>query len=162
MSYKFLAKNGPTIAFALFVVCVVISLIPIIGGLSAFSGVAAERQAYSAEGGIFLAGIYLSVILFLLAVLMLVFSFFYQVASDPKASVKALISFGIIAVVFIILYALADAKGTGAVAGTIERFAIGEIISKTISAGIQLSVIMLLGSFAVAIVMEIWNYFKNQ
>ncbi len=162
MSYKFLAKYGPTLAFALFVVCVVIAMIPIIGGVSEFSNVPVERQSYAPEGGIFLAGIYISVALLIVAIIVAIVFSVFQVLSNPKASTKALISFGLVAVAFFLLYFMADAKGTGSLAKTIESFNISEGISKLIGGGIQLSVFMLIGSFIVAIVMEIWNYFKNQ
>jgi hypothetical protein len=162
MYYKFLAKNGPTLAFALFVVCVVMSLIPIIGGVSDFSNVPVERQSYSPEGGIFLAGIYISVALLVIAIIVAILLSIFQVFSNPKASTKALISFGLVAVAFLAFYFMADAKGTGALANTIQTFNISEGISKLIGGGIQLSVFMLVGSFAIAIIMEIWNYFKNQ
>ncbi|MBK8564667.1 MAG: hypothetical protein IPN76_15370 [Saprospiraceae bacterium] len=113
MSYKFLAKNGPTLAFALFVVCVVMSLIPIIGGVSDFSNVPVERQSYSPEGGIFLAGIYISVALLVIAIIVAILLSIFQVFSNPKASTKALISFGLVAVAFLAFYFMADAKGTG-------------------------------------------------
>ncbi len=162
MSYKFLAKNGPTLAFALVVVCVVIALIPIIGGAGDFANVPVERQSSSPEGGIFLAGIYISVALLVVAIVVALLLSLLQVVSNPKGSIKALISFGIVVVLFFILYSMADATGTGSLAKTIESFNISEGVSKMIGGGIQLSVFMLIGSFAVAIIMEIWNYFKNQ
>ncbi len=162
MSYKFLAKNGPTLAFALVVVCVVISMIPIFGGLSDFSNVPVEQQSYAPESGIFLAGIYISVGLLVVAIIIAILLSVLQVATNPKASTKALISFGITAVAFFVLYSMADAKGTGSLANTIQNFNISEGVSKLIGGGLQLSVIMLIGSFIIAIIMEIWNYFKNQ
>ncbi len=162
MSYKFLAKHGPTLAFALVVVCVVISLIPILSGVSAFSEVPTERQASSPEGGIFLAGLYISVALLVIAVLFAIVLSILNVASNPKASARALISFGIVIVAFLALYAISDAKGTGSLANTIQNFAVSDGVSKMIGGGLMLSVIMLIGSFAIAIILEIWNYFKNQ
>jgi len=162
MSYKFLAKNGPTLAFGLVVVCVVVSLIPIFSGLSDFSNVPAEKQAYAPEGGIFLPGVYISVALMVVAVIIAILLSLLQVATNPKGSTKALISFGLITVAFLALYAIADPIGTGSLANTIANFNIGEGISKLIGGGIQLSVIMLIGSFVITILMEIWNYFKNQ
>jgi len=162
MSYKFLAKNGPTIAFALFVVCVVISIIPIFGGLDSFSSLPVEKQSSSDEGNIFMAGIYLSVVLLVVATLVAVLLSIWQVVSNPKASMKALISFGIVLVLFFVLYSMANAKGDGSLAITIERFGISDNISKIVSGGIQLSVLLLIGSFIITIVMEIWNFFKNQ
>ena len=68
MSYKFLAKNGPTLAFGLVVICVLISLFPIFSGLSEFSNVPSERKAYVPVGGIFLPGLYISIALIIVAV----------------------------------------------------------------------------------------------
>ena len=60
MNYKFLSKNGPTLAFVLFVVCVVICIVPILSGLTEFSELPAERQAYAEPSKIFLPGLYLT------------------------------------------------------------------------------------------------------
>ncbi len=162
MNYKFLSKNGPTLAFGLFVVCVVISLIPIISGLSDFSAIPTENQAASEEGNIFMPGIYISVALLAIGTIIAIVLSVLNVAINPKASMKALISFGILLVLFGILYSVADPTGSGSLAETIQRFEIGEGISKLIGGGITLTVIMLLGSAVITVVMELLGFFKNQ
>jgi hypothetical protein len=162
MTYKFLSKKGPTLAFALFVVCVVIAMIPILSGLEEFSVLPTESQSFSEEGKIFLPGIYLSVALLAIATIVAIVLSFVQVLSNPKESIKALISFGVLAILFFLLYSMADAKGSGSLALTLEKFNVGDGVSKLVGGGITLTVILLLGSVIVTILMEIWNFFKNQ
>ncbi len=149
-------------AFGLFVVAAIASIIPIFSGLSAFSSVPAERQAYGPESEIFLPGIYISYWMLIVAVVVALILAIYQVVSNPKGSIKALITVGVVAVAFFLLYTLADPKGTGSVAQTVESSGISDGVSKLIGGGLQLSIWMLLGSVVITILMEIWNYFKNQ
>jgi uncharacterized membrane protein len=156
-----LSQNGPLIAFLATLVVVVISIIPIISGLESFSSVPTAQQSYAKEGDIFYTGLYLTALLFAIAVIATILLSIFQVINNPKASSKSLIALGILAVVFIILFMVTDAKGTGSLAQTIERFSVTDSISKIIGAGLQLTVIMFIGSLILAVVLEIWNYFKN-
>jgi hypothetical protein len=162
MNYKFFSKKGPMLAFSLFLVCVVVSLIPIISGLSEFSTVAPEKQAYVEEGNIFLPGLYLAYGLLWIAVVVAILFSIFQVVKNPKGSMMAIISLAALLVLFFILYSMADPKGTGSVADTIARFDISDGISKMISGGIQMTVFMLLASVLITIVLEVMNFFKNQ
>ncbi len=161
MSYKFLSKNGPLIAFLVTLVVLIITLIPIFSGLESFNNVAAAQQSYSKEGEMFNTGIYLTAVLLVIGVIAIILFSIAQVFMQPKASMKSLIALGILAVVFFILYGMADAKGTGSLAQTIERFSLSESISKVVSAGIQLTLLLGVFSVILAVIMEIWNYFKN-
>jgi len=162
MLYKFLSKRGTMIGFGLFLLCLLISLIPIFAGISDFNSVPAEQQAHSEQGNIFMTGIYLSIGLMIIAGIAIVFLSLFQVVTDPKASMKAIISFAAIMVLFFILYSMADAHGTGSLATTIENFKISDSISKIVSGGINLSLFMFVGGCGLAVVLEILNFFKNQ
>jgi len=161
MSYKFLSKNGPVIAFLATVVVLIITLIPILSGLDAFNSVPEPQQSYSNEGKIFNTGIYLAALLLIIGIITAILFSVLQVVTHPKASMKSLIALGIIAVIFIALYAISDAKGTGSLAQTIERFSLSDTISKIVGAGIQLTILLGIGSIILAIFLEVWNYFKN-
>lgn len=162
MVYKFLSTRGTSLGFGLFLVCLVIAVIPVFSGISDFNNVPVEKQAYSEEGNIFLTGIYLSIFLMFIAAIAILFFSLFQVVSNPKASMKAIISFVVVLVLFFILYSLADAEGTGSLAQTIDKFSISDTISKIVGGGINLSFILLIGAFALAVLLEIWNFFKNQ
>jgi hypothetical protein len=84
------------------------------------------------------------------------------VLKNPKAARKGAIAFGATLIVFAIFYAMADAKGSGSLALTIEKNQISEGVSKTISAGLNMCLILAIGSVIVAVIMEAINFFKNR
>ncbi len=161
-AYNFLSRKGVAVAFLAVVVIFIISIVPIVTGLSAFNEIPTERQAFSAEGSIFKTGIWLSIALLVLAVVTTLFLSLIQIASNPKAATKGLISFGIIAVLFGAFYAMTNTEVSGSLGATVETFDITDSIFKVISGGIQLSLLMLVGVVVIVVLLEIWGYFKNQ
>jgi cobalamin synthase len=161
-AYKFLSRNGTLLAFAAVVVLFVVALIPILSGYSAFSSIPTERQAFSEEGSIFTLGLIISIGLLILGTVLAIVLSLLQIVSNPKAAMKGIIAFGIIIVLFFIFYSMADSNIGGSLGKTIDDFKISSFIFGLVSGGIQLSILMLVGSVIIAILMEIWNYFKNQ
>lgn len=160
-AYKFLSKNGTNVAFLAVVVVFLLAVVPIISGYSAFALLPTEKQAFSEEGQMFNLGIYLSIALLILIIgVTLVFSI-WQIISNPKSSIKGLIGFGVIAVLFLALYAITSTDVAGNLATTVQEFKITDNLLKVIGGGIQLSLVMLIGLVALAVILEIWNYFKN-
>lgn len=163
MSYNYLAKNGPFLAFIGAVVCIAIAVIPIILGASAFEALPDNNQrAYAPEGSIFSIGIYVAATLLILAVALAILLSLVKMAAHPKGAMRAIISFAALVVLFLILYSLADAKGSGSLADTIAKFQVSDNISKVIGAGISLTLLLGIGSVISIILMEVWNFFKNQ
>lgn len=160
--YKFLTKNGPMFAFLGAAVFILISVIPVFSGLSAFSAIETKQQAFAPEGDIFYPGLYITAILLGLAVVLAVLLGLFNVFSNPKAAIKGLISFGAIAVLFFIFYSMADSGGSASLMNTIQTFAVSEPIVKIIDGGIFLTLIMTVGSAVLIAVMEVLNFFKNQ
>ncbi|MBI1223630.1 MAG: hypothetical protein GC192_00200 [Bacteroidetes bacterium] len=161
-AYNFLSRKGVAVAFLAVVVLFAISVIPIMSGLSAFSEIPTERQAFSPEGAIFKTGIYVAIGLLILAIVVTLILSLLQIATNPKAAKKGLIAFGIIAVLFAIFFAVTSTDITGSLATTVENFKVTDSTFKVISGGIQLSLLMLVGLVVIVILMEIWGYFKNQ
>lgn len=160
--YKFLIKKGTTIAFAVGGLVTLITCIFIFAGVDAFNSVPTDRQANSVEGDIFMVGIYLTFGLLMLAVVVTVVMSLLGLAKDPKAAKQGLIAFTLVLVVFIIFYVLADANGTGSLAHTIEINNISPSISKMITAGLQMALILTVGAGIVAVIFEGINVFKNR
>lgn len=158
LSYKFFAKNGPLVAFIGAIVCVAIAIIPIISGISALEMIPEKQQAYAPEGNIFYVGLYVTVILLVLAVALAVLLSLFKVASNPKAAIKGLIGIALLVALFLILFTTAS----GSIPDNLVKFDITDTIFKVVGAGIALTVILGLGSIALIVLMEIWNYFKNQ
>ena len=161
-AYNFLSRKGVAVAFLAVVVLFAISVLPIITGVSAFSEIPTERQAFSPEGGIFKVGIYIAIGLLILAVIVTLLLSLLQIAANPKEAKKGLISFGIVAVLFVIFFAMTNTDVSGSLGTTVENFKVSDSIFKVISGGIQLSLLMLVGVVVIVILMEIWGYFKNQ
>ncbi|MCF8245293.1 MAG: hypothetical protein K9J37_12970 [Saprospiraceae bacterium] len=161
-AYNYLSRKGVSVAFLAVVVVFLIAIIPIVTGLSDFSDIPTERQAFSPEGGIFKTGIYLAIGLLILAVLTTLVLSLLQIFSNFKAAKKGLIAFGGLVVLFGIIFAMTDANVGGALGTTVENFKVSDTIFKVISGGIQLSLMMLVGIVVIVVLMEIWGYFKNQ
>ena len=167
MNYKFLAKNGLTLAFLLGLIGILATMIPIFSGLGAFEALNEDPNIRSAapESSIFYAGIYVTFILGVIAFgLALVLSLFGLV-TNLKESKFALISVAVLAVLFFVLNATASTDLTDAMTETINNpdYNInGDLgIYKWISAGISGTLILLGVAFASWALMEIWNFFKN-
>ncbi len=157
MSYKFFAKNGPLVAFLGAIICVAITVIPIISGASALEMLPEKERAFAPEGDVFYVGIYVSIILLVLAVALAVLLSLFKVASNPKAAIKGLISFALLIALFLVLYTTAG----GEIPENLVKFDITESIFKVVGAGIALTLILGLGSVVLIVLMEVWNYFKN-
>ncbi|MEO1258222.1 MAG: hypothetical protein AAFZ15_05470 [Bacteroidota bacterium] len=171
MNYKFLAKNGLTLAIVLGLVGVLATLLPVFGGLEAFNELAdslgdnVNELSKSKQSGIFQYGIYVSMVFgaiaFGLAVLLGIIGTFTNI----KASKTALIAFAVLAVLFIVLNATASTDMTERMQTAVnnpEYGVNGDLgIYKMISAGISGTLILLGVAFASMILMEIWNFFKN-
>ncbi|MEK7253575.1 MAG: hypothetical protein AAB316_02430 [Bacteroidota bacterium] len=159
--YKFLLKRGTTIAFAVGGFISIITIIAIFAGLSDFEQVPKEQQPYAKEGNIFLPGLYLTILLLVASVVVTVVMSVLGALKNPKGAVKGLIAFAGIFAVYLVLYLMAYSKCSGSLAFTIEKFQISEGISKMITAGLQISLILTVGSVLIAAVMEGINFFKN-
>lgn len=162
MYYQNLVKKGPMYAFLATVVLIIIALIPIFSGMEAFSGLPTADQPYSPQGDIFYTSLYITVILLVLSVAAAVLLSLFQVVSNPKGALKGLLGFGILIVLFFVFYAMSDGAATGSLGETIEKFEVSESVSKIIGAGIRLTLFLGVGSVILMVILEVWNYFKNQ
>ena len=159
MSYNYLAKKGPFLAFIGAVICIAIAVIPILLGASGFESLPDNNQrAYAPEGNIFGVGIYVATALLILAVALAILLSLFKMATNPKAAMRGIIAFIALAVVFVILYFMAEAKGTGSLVETIEKFQVSDTISKVISAGISLTLMLGIGSVVLIVLMETLNF----
>lgn len=140
--YNFLVKNGQLVAF---VVGLLITIIYFVGALG---GDSPDRFNFG-----LMTAIALSVIC---ALFMIAFGLF-QIASDPKGSLKGIITFGLLVGLFAVLYSTADPTLSPA---TTKEFGLTDGTSKMIS-GAMLTTLFLLGATGLAFVAsEIRNFFK--
>jgi hypothetical protein len=160
--YKFLTKNGQTLAFGLGVLITVIFLGGVLSGSSEFAMMSKEDQA---QTGIFNFGLASSIFLIIVAVILLLGFGLWHIATDLKGSVKGLIGFGILLAVFFITYATASTEVTPYIQGAIDKFQEnGSIFTdnnlKFISGGISTAGVLVAVAALAFVFSEVRNFFK--
>jgi len=119
--YKFLVKNGQTVAFLLGVGVVAVFILSIFSGLDTFD----EYSDSKYETGIFDFGLNGAfVLIFVTAVSMVAFGIF-QIFSNLKGSLKGLLGFGVLVALYLIAINTADGDLTNlepSIQGAIEKF----------------------------------------
>lgn len=140
--YNFLTKNGQLLSFGVGL------LVTVIYFVGAFGGDSPERFNFGLMTAMVLAAF--------CAFAMIAFGLF-QVASDPKGSLKGIITFGLLIGLFAVLYSTADPTLSPA---TVDEFGLSDSTSKLIS-GAMLTTLFLLGATGVAFALsEIRNFFR--
>ncbi len=129
-------------------------------GLEAFNALDEKARPASAEGDIFMFGLYAAIALLVIAAAaMLLFGVFHMV-SDLKGALKGIIGIGAIVVIFFIAYSMAEAAPPTSDVELYRRLGITTGISKYVSAAITCTGV--LGAIAIAsfVLSEIRNFFK--
>ena len=167
MNYKFLAKNGLTISFVVALLAVIITLVPVFGGIEALDGLADDPniRSTSPESSIFYTGIYVTFVLAAVAFGLAILLSLFGVFTNLKAAKTGLIMFAVMAVLFFVLNSTASTDLTPEMSEILNNpdYEVnGDMgIYKWVSAGISGTLILTGLAFASMILMEIWNFFKN-
>lgn len=167
MNYKFLAKNGLTLAFGLALIGILATLIPVLSGLEPFEALADDPNIRSAspESSIFYTGIYVTFVLAAIAFGLALLLGLLGVLTNLKNSKLALISVAVLAVLFIALNSMASTDLTPSMSTILNNpdYGVNGDLGtyKWISAGINGTLILTVFAFVAMILMEIWNFFKN-
>lgn len=160
--YSTLIRRGPVFAFLAALVLIVIAIIPILGGLDAMNMLPEKDRAFAPEGDIFYTALYITAALFVIAVAAAILLSLFNIVKNPKGSIKGLIAFAAMVVLFFVFYAMADPDATGSLRQTMDAFKITPSVSQLIGASIRLTLLLGVGSVILMVAMEIWNYFKTQ
>ena len=167
MNYKFLAKNGLTISFVVALLAIIITLIPVFGGIEAFDALADDPniRSTSSESSIFKTGITVTFVLAAVAFGLAILLSLFGVFTNLKAAKTGLIMFAVMAVLFFVLNSTASTDLTPEMSEILNNpdYEVnGDLgIYKWVSAGISGTLILTGLAFASMILMEIWNFFKN-
>ncbi len=156
--YKFLTKNGQLIAFGIGVLLTVIFLGVAFAGLDEYHSLEAMDKGH--ESNAFNAGINAAVALTIVCFILMVLFGVFQVVTNLKNSLKGLVGFGVIVLIFIIGANTAGMETTGILGETIEKFGVTSTANAWISGGIITTAA--LGGIAVLafLVSEVLNFFK--
>lgn len=161
--YSFLTKRGQTLAFGLGALIVIVFLAMVIPNSDGFTDLPREQQY---ETDMFNFGLWMAVILTIVAVIAMVGFGLFQVARNPKRSMKGIIGFAALIAVFMIAYFATSTDVSPAIAEAIEKFRvaqeseIGDTQLRFISGGITTALVLLAVAFLAFIVAEIINFFK--
>lgn len=164
--YKFLTSKGQLFALILALVVIAIFFGSVISGIgnagySTSDDLNAIMKANpDADFSFFMPGLMITVFMAVGAFIIAVFFGLLQVFSNPKGSLKAIIGFGVIAIMFFAIYTTADSDMTGAISATVQKFDISENISKMITGGLKTMSFLAMVAFFGAVILEIWNLFK--
>ena len=164
--YKFLTKNGQSMAMGLGVLVIAIFLISIYSGFSSMgydmsTDLNKLTDAEQANIGFFDAGIAITVAMIIIAfVLAFVVFGFFDLVKFPKTAIKFGIGLIGLVIVFYILYATSSFDNVGRIGFLNEKFDITESISKFISGGIKTTLGLLGFSILAVVVGELWSIFK--
>lgn len=160
--YKFLSKNGQTLAFLLGVVLVGIFLISVISGLDTWSPTSDNKY----DTGIFNFGITSARLLIIIAALGMLFFGLFHIATNFKGSIKGIIGFAILLAIFFIAYNSASGEPEPFIKGAVENFEGSQNVDLTAGnlkfIGGGISTVLILSTLAAAafVLSEIRNLFK--
>jgi hypothetical protein len=163
--YNYLEKSGDAIAVGLGMLCIVIFIIGIITGFSS-SGYDMSTDLTTIEDkseiNFFNSGLVITIALGVLCVILMFVGIFWDLFRNFKTGSKFLIGFGVLIVVFFILYSTSshDSGGRFDAYWSKDPFYITESLSKFISAGLYSLVAMSALAFLSIVVFEIRNFFK--
>ena len=155
--YRFLTKNGQTLAFLLGLVITVIMFVSIFGGLDTFSSIP-EDDPSRYDVPIFNFGIGISMVLTVLCAAVAVLFGLVQFISNPKGALKGLIGIAVIIALFFIIYNAADPSVPKA--GLLEEFSISDDRSKFISGAVATSLILVAVAAVATLISEVVNFFR--
>ena len=160
--YKFLTKNGQTLAFGLGVLITVVFLISVVSNMGEFTAMAEEKQM---ETTIFDFGLYGAMALAVIAAAAMVIFGLAQVVTSFKSSMQGILGFVALLVVFFVSYSMTDTDISPYIQGAIDKFEQGgaeftEGNLKFISGGISTTIVLVVVAAAAFVVSEITNLFK--
>ena len=164
--YKFLTKNGQTVALGFGVLVILIFIFSINSGFnnSAYSmsqDLSGLPDSELHEIGFFDSGIAITSFM-VIASFLLAFIVFgiTDLIKFPKNAIKFLIGGLVLAVIFFALYSMSDVETIGKLPELHDRFDISDKVSKLISGGIKTTVGLLIISVIALVVGEIYSMFK--
>jgi len=116
-AYQFLKKYGVAISFSTGTVLAILTYAIILGGFPEFNP--AKKELYDLT--IFNFGLYTTYALIIITCVLVAFFSIVNVVKNPKGSVKGVLGFGVLLVIFFITYSMGDGLLTEALAKSDPR-----------------------------------------
>lgn len=118
--YEILSKKGLLFAFLLGLAVVLLFYVPVLTGMDGFNALSEEDQVTTS---IFDLGLWLTIILVVVAALAIIVFSILSIAKNPKGSLRGLVGLGVIILIFIIGFAMTGTPDEATrLSSIIERF----------------------------------------
>ncbi len=164
--YKLLTQKGQLFALLLGVVSIAVALLSIISGINGAGYSTSDdlnaimKSNPEASFNFFNPAITIVLILVVIALIAWIAFSLYGLISDPKGSMKFLLGFAAVLVLFFIMYSTSDAESSGRIGMLVQKFDVNDTVSKLIGGGVKTAVLGIGVGFVSAVVLEIYNLFK--
>lgn len=155
--YQFLNKYGQTLAFGLGLFVILVFLAFVFGGLDDFNLL---DEGARGETAIFDFGLKSGIGLTLICAVLLVGFGLFQIATNLKSSMKGILSFVLVAIVFAIAWGMADDTVSPSIAKAVAEFNVTGGQLKFIGGSMVTAIIMSVSALALLFLFEIRNFFK--
>ena len=159
--YKFLTKNGQLIAFGLGALITIIFLGVAFAGMDEFNSMVAMDKG--TESNIFNFGLYASIFLTVICFLLMIGFGIFQVVTNFKGSIKGIIGFGVIVVIFIIASSMVPSsieEISPYISGPMVKYDVSLADYGLISGGIMTAIVLSIVAVIAFVGSEILNFFK--
>ena len=156
--YNFLLRNGTTIAFVIGFLASAILVIALFS--SGAAEYASDDHANLYPIGSFQTAVTIGVIFVVLGLVTIILGGLFGLITNPRASLKFLMGFVVLAVLVGILYAISKEETSGVMRNLVEEYDIKGTISRLISGGILATLILMAIAFITVILAEIRNAFN--
>ncbi len=156
--YNLLSKKGLLFAFLLGVVVILLFFIPVLTGLDGFNALSEDQQTSTS---IFDTGLYLTIVLVVIAALAILVFSIMSIVGNPKGSLRGILAFVGLLVLFGIGYAMTSEPGAGSkLAATVTRFNVDLGSQKIINGALFLGIGMVILTAVAFILSELRNVLK--
>lgn len=165
--YKFFTGKGQMVSFLLGVGLVLITILTAVTGIKSAGYDVGEdfNRILKSEGNTETFDFFNLVTLIPTALVILIIGVIIlfgimQLISNPKGSIKILGGFGVLLLIAVVFYSMAEPETTGKIGMLHEKFNVSDNASRWISGGIKSVGVLFGGALLLMFVFEIRNLFK--
>ena len=138
-----------------------IFLFNVLGGIDSFNALGDSEERF--ETGIFNFGLWMPIVLIIICVVAILLFGVLGIASSPKASLRGLIGFGLLVLIFIVAYSMSSGEASGRIAELVKRPDFSDVtpgVLKYIGGAITTTGILALIAVVAFAFSELRNLFK--
>lgn len=155
--YELLSKKGQIVSLGIAVLSMLLFFVPILTGLDAFDALP-DGEKFNTN--IFNTGFYVTIALLAIAVLGWIVFAGLELASNFQKSLKGVLGFGVLVLLFVVVYMFSEAETTGVLSTVAKDFDLSDNQSRLISTLITSTGILGLASIVILLTFEVRNFFK--